>query len=187
MTNVVCRGVDALFAVTVTLTTPGPLVLPASTVTQSTGTNLVQLQPDGTVTCMATIPPATSIEALDGLSVDSHAAPCCRMVKAWPATVTPPVRASPTFGWTVNVAVPFPARGAGEPSIQVTLVPAVQAHVGALAVTGTLRVPPFGGTTASESATVKWQAPASCAMVTSASLTPITECRGAGSLLGATR
>jgi hypothetical protein len=82
MTKVVCRGVDVLFAATVTLATPGPFMLPASTVTQSTGTNFVQPQPDATVTCMATIPPATSIEALDGLSVDSHAAPCCRMVNA---------------------------------------------------------------------------------------------------------
>jgi hypothetical protein len=59
-----------------------------------------------------------------------------------PPTVTVAVRAAPAFAATVTTTVPVPVPLAGATVAQAALLDAVQPHVDALAVTGTLNVPP---------------------------------------------
>jgi len=101
-------------------------------------------------------PPGPTTLAADGASVNVHGggAAACDTVYVCPPTVTVAVRAAPVLTATVTATLPVPVPLAGATVAHAAVLDAVQPHVVALAVTGTLNVPPGAATLPVDDASV---------------------------------
>ncbi len=138
-----------VFAATVTTTVPVPVPLAGATVAQAAPLDAVQPHVDAlAVTGTFSVPPVATTLPVDddSVNVQGGGAAACDTVYVCPPTVTVAVRAVPVFAATVTATVPVPVPLAGATVAQAAPLDAVQPHVDALAVTGTLNVPPVATT-----------------------------------------
>ncbi len=138
-----------VFAATVTTTVAVPVPLAGATVAQTALLDAVHPHVDAlAVTGTFNVPPvaATLPAGDDRVIVQAGGAAACDTVYVCPPTITAAVRAVPVFAATVTTTVPVPVPLAGATVAQTALLDAVQPHVDALAVTGTLNVPPVATT-----------------------------------------
>ena len=100
------------------------------------------------VTATVSVAALASIDAVSGEIEKVHGVPACEAVNAWPAIVAVPLRGSvPPFAAYDNATVPLPVPLAADAKvIHGAFDAAVQAQVGADAVTVTEPLPPAAAT-----------------------------------------
>jgi hypothetical protein len=128
-------------AATITFTVPSPLpdVLPCSVIQLSFDT-AVHSHSGLAVTLNGTVPPEEPSWLFDGCTTYAH--PCdCVTVNVSAATIAVPVRERPAFGATLIATDEVPRPDAGATVSQLTLVAAVQGHVGAVVIAIALLAP----------------------------------------------
>ena len=98
-----------VFAATVTLTVPLPVLPRPDDVNHAALLVVLHAQVLPAVTATVTDSPAAGELRLLGAIVNVHGAPACVTLNVWPAIVTVPVRcAVPVFAATVTATVPLP-------------------------------------------------------------------------------
>lgn len=138
------RAAPVAFADTAIVTDPFPVPdAPLVTEIQSLPAVAVHEQLAPVVTDTDTLAPATTTEALVGAIENTHGgggagAALCDTVKVWPAIVSVPLRAGPSFAATENATEPLPVpdapfviliHAAPDAAVQVHPAPAVTVTV----------------------------------------------------------
>ena len=158
-----------VLAATVTTTVPVPVPLAGATVAHAALLDAVQPHVVAlAVAVTLSVPPvAATLPVVDeSVNVQGGGAAAWVTVYVWPPTVTVAVRAAPVLAATVTTTVPVPVPLAGATVAHAALLDAVQPHVVALAVTGTLNVPPVAATLPVDDDSVNVQGGGAAAWVT---------------------